>query len=61
MKLTAHMTDAERARLRCRLAEIEIQISQATQWGAHLTVLDEERRGIMQVLAASEPKSRTPK
>lgn len=54
MIITTHMTDSERARLEQRLAAIEAEIADATQWGSHLTVLDEERRGIRLMLGSTE-------
>ena len=54
MNAATHMTDAERTRLESRLAEIEVEIDAATRWGAYLTVLDEERRGIRFVLGMNE-------
>lgn len=56
MIYAVHMTDAERAELERRLAEIETQIAAATSWGAHLTVLDEERRGIRRSLEWADQK-----
>ena len=54
MNAATHMTDTERSRLESRLAEIEVEIASAKQWGAYLTVLDEERRGIRFVLGMDE-------
>ena len=54
MNAATHMTDTERSRLEARLAEIEKEIDSAKQWGAYLTVLDEERRGIRFVLRTDE-------
>lgn len=51
MKDSCAMAAAERQRLEARLVAIEKQIAAATTWGAHLTVLDEERRGIMWLLS----------
>ena len=50
MNYAVHMTDAERERMEVRLIEIEKEIDAATRWGAYLTVLDEERRGIRLML-----------
>lgn len=58
MNLTTHMTDAERARLRLRLGEIEIRLSQAGEYAVHMTALRDEADGIRRHLESSEPKTR---
>lgn len=50
MTNVTHMTLDERARMQARLIEIDREIDSATRWGAALTVLDEERRGIRHML-----------
>jgi hypothetical protein len=40
--------------LRERLAELDAEIAATKQWGAKLTALDEERRGILRALGQSQ-------
>jgi len=38
--------------MKSRLFVVEKQISEVTQWGAYLSVLDEERRGFIRSIEA---------
>lgn len=53
VKASVSMSDEEHRRMEQRLVEIDAAIGAATQWGAYLTALDEERRGIQWCLSKS--------
>lgn len=40
--------------MRERIAEIDAEIANATHWGAKITALDEERRGLLAALKTSK-------
>lgn len=45
----------QRAELEKRLAEVNARISAYPYWGAALTALDEERRGLERAIANEQP------